>query len=99
MELQFKLIFNAYFNYSVLKWIFFRKFAINKENAKMSYKIEIIAGRGVRFDVFTHIIGILKYLNYMILKMLKFIELLPFLCGNIKIERLKELEHTEARNI
>lgn len=65
----------------------------------MSYKIKIIVGRGVRFDIFTHIIGILKCLNYMILQMSKIIELLPFLCGNIKMERLKELEYTEARNI
>lgn len=99
MELQFKLTFNTYFNYYVLRWIFFRKFAINKQNAKMSYRIKIIAGRGVRFDVFAHIIDILKCLNYMILEMSKIIELLPFLCGNIKMERLKELQHTEARNI
>lgn len=99
MELQFKLTFNTYFNYYVLRWIFFRKFAINKQNAKMSYRIKIIAGRGVRFDVFAHIIDILKCLNYMILEMSKIIELLPFLCGNIKMERLKELQYTEARNI
>ena len=74
---------------TVLKWIFFRKFVINKQNAKMSYKIKIIAGRGVRFDVFTHIIDILKYLNYMILQMSKIIEFFPFLCGNVKMERLK----------
>lgn len=65
----------------------------------MSYKIKIIAGRGMRFDVFTHIIDILRYLNYMILQMSKIIEFFPFLCGNVKMKKLKEIEHTEARNI